>query len=43
MNETAIWNVEENLNKIWKKVADDIKRVAEEVIVESMGSIPVDT
>lgn len=32
-----MWDVEGNINEIWHKVADGIKRVAKEVIGDKRG------
>lgn len=42
MNESRVWNVEENIDKMQGKVAKSVKRVSQEVVSEIMGSRPED-
>lgn len=35
-----MWDVDRNINAIWKKVAEKDKRVAKEIVGESRDSMP---
>ena len=39
---TGMWNMEENLNEMWEKVAEGVKKVAKEVVGVSRGNKPQD-
>lgn len=36
--ETGVWDVEGNINKMWEWVAEGVKMIAKEVISESRNS-----
>jgi len=39
----AVWNVEGNINKVWKRIATCVKNLAKKVVGETKNSMPEKT
>lgn len=38
--ETEMWNIEKQINEMWERVAESVKRTAKEIIGENRGIMP---